>query len=396
MRLSTNTIYADGSARLSDLTSALQKTQQQLSTNRRILTPSDDPVAAAQALDVTQAQSVNAQYAINRQNAKSSLSLEESALSDTDTLLQQSRTLIVSAGNVGSMTDADRLTVAGQLSANLDQLLTYANSNDGTGSYLFAGYQTPVQPFTKTPTGAQYNGDQGQRMAQVGSGRQIAMSDAGDSVFNAIKTVVTAPAATNTGTASISPATVTDATVLTGHTYSVDITAPGTSYAVYDLALDPTKVGVPLKTGAYPTTQPIAFDGMQFNITGPAATGDSFTATPLNNQSIFKTMTDFIAALKTPGGAGLPDNVSTALGNLDQAFNKIESVRASVGSRLAEVDSLDSAGTDRDLQYSTSLSKLQDLDYAKAISDFTQTQTTLQAAQKTFMSAADLSLFKLL
>ncbi|CAN5236679.1 flagellar hook-associated protein FlgL [soil metagenome] len=396
MRLSTNTMFEAGSARLSDLQSALQKTQQQLSSNRRILTPSDDPVASAQALQISQAQAVNAQYAINRQSAKDSLGQVENALAGSDLVLQQARTLAVTAGNVASLTQSDRDSLANQLSDHLNQLLTYANAEDGRGTYLFSGYQTPVEPFTKTPTGAQYNGDQGNRMSQIGSGRQVAMSDPGDSVFNTIKTMVTSLGPANVGSASVSPGAVTDATLLTGHTYSVDITGTGNTFAVYDLHIDPTKVGVPLMTGVYPTTGPIRFDGVQVDITGPAVTGDTFIATPLNNQSVFKTMQDFVTALRTPSNTALSNSVATVLGNIDQAFNQIQTVRSSVGSRLAEVDVLDAAGLDKDLQYSTSLSALQDLDYAKAISEFTQQQTTLQAAQKTFLSLSDLSLFKLL
>jgi len=71
-------------------------------------------------------------------------------------------------------------------------------------------------------------------------------------------------------------------------------------------------------------------------------------------------------------------------------------VRASVGSRLRELDSLNSAGSSRDIQYSQTLSQLQDVDYAKAISQLTQQQTTLQAAQQSFVKIAGLSLFNYL
>jgi len=64
-----------------------------------------------------------------------------------------------------------------------------------------------------------------------------------------------------------------------------------------------------------------------------------------------------------------------------------------VGSRLKELDTLDSAGDDLDLQYASTLSGLQDLDVVKAISQFSQQQTTLQAAQKSFTAMSGLSLF---
>src|SRR5512141_3187911 len=99
MRISTNTLFETGSARLIDLQARLQKTQVQLSTGRRVMTPADDPVAASQALDLTQAQGVNSQYATNREGAKNSLNQEESTLAGATSLLQDMKTLVVQAGN---------------------------------------------------------------------------------------------------------------------------------------------------------------------------------------------------------------------------------------------------------------------------------------------------------
>ena len=304
MRISTTTIYQQGAARISDLQSSLVKTQQQLSSGRRILTPADDPVAAARALDVTQSQSVNAQYATNRQTAVSSLTAVDSTLASVTSVLQNAKTLTINAGN-GALTNSDRSNLATQLSSDLDQLLALANSTDGIGNYLFSGYQTGTQPFVKTAAGAQYNGDQGQRQIQVDSSRQMAVSDSGQAIFQG------------------------------------------------------------------------------------------------NNQDIFKTMTDLVSLLQTPvttpaGNAALTAGLSTANGNIDQALNNVLTVRASVGSRLQELDSLNSAGSSRDIQYSQTLSQLQDVDYAKAISQLTQQQTTLQAAQQSFVKIAGLSLFNYL
>ena len=69
------------------------------------------------------------------------------------------------------------------------------------------------------------------------------------------------------------------------------------------------------------------------------------------------------------------------------------SIESAVGSRLKELDYLDSSGDDLNLQYATTLSGLQDVDVVKAISLFTQQQTNLDAAQKSFKTMAGLSLF---
>ncbi len=80
------------------------------------------------------------------------------------------------------------------------------------------------------------------------------------------------------------------------------------------------------------------------------------------------------------------NEIGFALNNFDKANDNILRVRAMIGSRMTELESLDSVNQDLDLQYQQTLSNLQDLDYAKAISDMTRKQTDLEAAQKSFMT----------
>ena len=99
MRISTLSIYNNATSQLNTLQSALARTQNQLSTNRRILTPADDPVASARALEVSQSKEMNSQFATNRASARSSLSMVEGALQNAGDLLQDIQQLTVNAGN---------------------------------------------------------------------------------------------------------------------------------------------------------------------------------------------------------------------------------------------------------------------------------------------------------
>lgn len=299
MRISTQTLFDSGAARIGDLQSSLYKTQQQLATGRRVLTPSDDPIAAARALEVTQSQSLNTQYGTNRGYAKDSLAMVDSTLSSVTELLQNVKTTAISAGN-GSLGDGERASIATALQSSLDQLVGLSNTRDGQGNYLFSGFQTNTPAFAQTATGVQYQGDQGQRLIQVDSSRQMAVSSQGQAVFQG------------------------------------------------------------------------------------------------GGQDMFKTLSDLITQLNTPGTAGLSAALATADNKLVLALNNVSSVRASVGSRLQELDALDSAGSDKNLQYSQNLSNLQDLDYTQALTELSKQQMTLEAAQKSFVQTSGLSLFKLL
>jgi len=302
-----------------------------------------------------------------------------------------------------------------ELEGRLADLIGQANTSDGVGGYVFSGYKSTTLPFTATATGAAYQGDQGQRELQVGSTRKVPISDSGSAIFEnnltGNGTFVTGADPANFsrgGAAIISPGSVKDATLLTGHNYQIDFqvvpatpgTPKSTTYTVTDLTLNqPVPAApVPAVPQAYTSGQSISFDGLQFEIKGEPANLDNFSVAPSTRQSVFTTVTDLIAALRAPGDgaagqASLNNKLNQAQMNIDNATDNLLSVQSAVGSRLKELDYLDSAGDDLNLQYAATLSDLQDVDTVKAISQFTQQQTMLDAAQKSFKSLSGLSLF---
>lgn len=402
MRISSNTLFDSNVAAMSQQQARLLQTQQQISSGRRILTASDDPVAATRALDITQSDAMNTQYAANRGAARHTLSLAESTLQSVTSLLQDVRTATISAGN-GAFANSDRQTIAAELSGRLQELTGLANSTDGAGNYLFAGFQSKTQPFVDTPAGMGYFGDDGQRLVQVGTTRQMTSSNSGSDVFMRIKsgngTFVTQAATANTGSGIASLGNVINPALLTGHNYQVDFTVAAgvATYSVTDNSTLPAPT-VLSAGNPYVSGQAISFDGIQFDIQGAPADGDVFTVSPSANESVFKTISDLIAALNTPlasgtGTAQLTGSLNRGLKHLDNALDNVLTVRSSLGLRLNEIDALQTAGDDLGLQFSQTLSELQDVDYNKALSDLAQQQMYLQAAQQTFAKVTGLSLF---
>lgn len=92
----------------------------------------------------------------------------------------------------------------------------------------------------------------------------------------------------------------------------------------------------------------------------------------------------------------LGDQLQSALGNIDNANNQALAVRASMGSRLQEIESLQNVMGARDTATQSALSKIEDLDYAAAISTLSQQQLVLEASQKSYVGVTQLSLFSLL
>lgn len=403
MRVSTSMIFDAGVASMGRQQDALLHTQQQIASGRRMLTAADDPVAAAQALNLSEADNINTQYSSNRDAAKNLLGLTENALQSVTDLLQTVRVTAVYAGNP-TLTDSDRASLMQTLISSRQELLGLANSTDGTGNFLFAGYQSASPAFAQAAGGSvQYLGDQGQRLIQVSASRQMPVSESGYQVFQNIMagngTFVAAAAAVNTGTGTISPGSVVNPAALTGHSYQINFNVVGgvTTYDVVD-----TTSSVTLSTGnAYTSGAAIVFDGQQIQIDGAPANGDQFTVVPSTRQSIFDTLDNLIAALRTSAGGAaastqLANNVGSALTNIDQDLNHVLDVRAGIGARLNEVDALAGSGDNLGLQYKQELSRLQDVDVAGAISMLNQQQLALQAAQKSFAQVSGLSLFQYL
>lgn len=108
-----------------------------------------------------------------------------------------------------------------------------------------------------------------------------------------------------------------------------------------------------------------------------------------SGESVFKTMATLIGQLEANNTTGL----TTAITKIGLAGDNILRVRAALGSRMNEVEALGYLNQDLSLQYDQTLSNLQDLDYAKAISDLTLKQNQLEAAQQSFSKISQLSLF---
>lgn len=398
MRISSNSMYDSNIAVMSQQQTRLMQTQQQISTGRKYLTPADDPVAASQALSLEQASAVNTQYSSNRAAARHTMSLSESILQTATSVLQDVREAAIGAGN-GAFGVNDRKLIADSLQGKLEALMGLANSTDGVGNFLFAGFQSKTQPFIDTPAGVAYAGDDGQRLIQVNASRQLPSSESGADLFMRIKNgngsfVVQSGTNINTGlpnggTGVATVGSVTDPTLLTGDTYDVTFSADGLGGLNYNVAGRTTGSAV---GGPYVAGQAISLDGMQFSVSGVPADGDTFTVAPSSNESVFKTLSDLIANLNGPTN-GFGGRLAYSINQIDRALDNVLTGRSSVGTRMNELDALEVSGEDLGVQYQQSLSALQDVDYAKALSDLSQQQVYLQAAQKSFAKVMGLSLF---
>lgn len=180
MRVSTLMMYQQNMRGITDSQSAWLKYGEQMSTGKRVNRASDDPVAASQAVVLSQAQAQNSQFATARGFATQRVSIEEKTLSQVTTAIQSAQEKIVNAGN-GTLSDDDRASLATELQGIRDQILNLANSTDGNGRYIFAGYKTDTAPFDDQGNyvGGTLNVEQ-----QVDTSRTMVIGHTGNLVFD--------------------------------------------------------------------------------------------------------------------------------------------------------------------------------------------------------------------
>jgi flagellar hook-associated protein 3 FlgL len=378
------------------LESNINQTQNQMSSGLQFTTASQNPTAAGSVNNYEQALAQSQQYGTNATSAQTNLNTEDSALTQVQTQLQSLRDLALEA-NSGILTNSNLSSIATQAVQIQNSLLSLANTTNGNGEYIFGGFDAQTQPFTLSATGATYNGDQGQRQVQIAAGQTVADGDNGDTVFNQIKTgngtFTVSAAAGNTGSGVIGATTVSNPAAYDGGTYAITFTAPGT-YQV-------TEGATVVTTGTYTDGSTIAFNGVQVTLNGQPATGDSFSLAPSGNQSLFTTVQNLVNTLQsgvtTPASsAALSNSINSAINNIDQALNQTSNVQATIGGRLNSITTQQSVATSQQTQLQQSITNLQGLDYASAVTTLDQQNTTLSAALQAYTMTQGLSLFKFL
>lgn len=183
MRISTNQIQLSMLDNLQHGFGEYARLDRQISTKKRILQPSDDPVGSVQLLGLHKEQSAMAQYQKNIANAKSQLSQGEQQFETMTNMLMRLRELTQTAAT-GSLSDADRKAVASEVAIIKDGLLDLANARNESGSSLFSGSKVDQTALVKTATGDYaYQGDNLVREVSIAKGVTVGLNQTADQLF---------------------------------------------------------------------------------------------------------------------------------------------------------------------------------------------------------------------
>lgn len=402
IRISSQQVFSGGVNRLQELNATLNKTQQQISTGKKVNQASDDPVAAARILKLDQEVSRIETYQRNADLAVNRLQQEESALSGAVDLIQRIRELTVQAGNA-TLSQNDRLSITRELGERLDQLADIANTQDASGEYIFSGFLGGQPAYVKQPDGSwQYNGDEGQRILEIDDGVTVAISDHGRGIFDDVPAAVSVKNATvASGYISglqleneqllrdaFAGAVPDDLTVVVAADGSVSVQNRNVSPPV-TLNTDPVSARV---------GEAFSVAGLRMMVSEDTTAGE-FTLGISDKQSVFATIEKLISGLEsinrnTPDGVAAYDAlIAESLANLDSAQESLILKQTELGGRMNAVESTQAFLEDSAFYAKNIRSELEDLDYAEAISNLSFQSFVLQAAQQSFAQVSRLSLF---
>lgn len=419
MRISTIQAFNNGVQGIQNNYSSVTRIQEQVSSGKRLLTPADDPVASVRLLQLDQQANKLEQYKANLTSATNSLSQEEAVLNSVNNVLQRVREITLQAGN-GTLTQADRRALAQELHQREEELFSLMNTQNARGEYLFGGFKGNVQPFVREPDGSySYRGDEGQRMVQIASSKQIALNDNGFNLFVDIPNVnraATEAGAANTGTGRISLATVEnkgsfDSFFAPNTPVTLHVVADGYQFSVGGNFVEDAG-GNPLILPRESNSEGqniVRFQGVVVTLDGEPAVGDEFTITAGvgegNPNREKRSLLDTVKLLREElqsGGDGPDDKLqrrdmlSVSLQNIDNAMGKILGVQTTIGARLNVIESTLNENAEVSLINTSVRSGLEDLDYAEALSRLSLQTVVLEAAQASFVKISGLSLFNLI
>lgn len=399
MRVSTTQFYLQSALQMSSKTSEVNEQMAYLTSGKRVLTAKDDAVSYSTLAGYKDDIANIDKYNRNIDQAENHNSLQEVLFSDAQLILDRVKQNMLLANN-GRMSDEDLQAIAKEAKNSLNELLDIANSQDESGAYIFSGYQTDQQPFSQqVDQSVSYNGDSGVRELQVAKNINLPTSQSGDAAFLNISNAIgdfSAEYTQNTSGISVENANVTNRSdyniSATPHEYTFTFNPTAS-----DLVVTDSSNTTVFTTSSYTAGQSISFDGVDVTLSGNPLPGDSFTLSEEENISVFSTIN---AAIEWMEKGSVSTNqeqhavdYNTILNQLNESMTHISSRQVDSGLRLQVLENQRSRHLDSQLYLETGKARIEDLDFAAAVSEFEQSRTALQASQQAFTQIQSLTLF---
>ena len=422
MRIATSTVYSNQTLSIENLESQYELQGQELSTGISLNEPSDDPTTIAQDLSVRNDSTVTTQIGQNLTGLNNLLSTTDSTLSSLTSVLQSARNLAIE-GASDTITSAQRSSIGQQVNQLLQEAIGLANTQYD-GKYIFSGTaatpgSTLVTAQGNPPTAVTATSNIVQQSEELPNGQlvptnvtlqqafNLGAANGSPSVFDMLIRLRDTLEQSQTTDQSSTQVNLSNFAVTTGTTIgqlesaNSPLTVPLASVAGGNVAfsiassLSPAGTTI-LFTVGESMQNVIAAINAASTATGVVATFDYQTQrlslNDIDNQNFLinnvaappaTVASNFTNAFLLGSTGDVVNNLSTQLGDIDNALTVTLNAAGFVGATVQTVSSLSAIESSRGTSDTQVQSNLEDTDIAKVTSEFSLSQTALQAAYQT-------------
>ena len=400
MKISNSYLFDQATRNIQTAQSDVSKSREQIASGKSLVRPSDD-TSKLRSIEILKSQQQKVESYKNSMNYLTDrFQLEESVLQSASDILIRLKDLAIQAAN-DSMSSSDRDIISTEVNSLKDELLSIANTRDVEGNFIFSGSKTGSQPFKVNGTTGEvsYEGDNRRLFTSVSDSRMLQSNTDGTQVFLPVSRTTTEFTMSGVDSAGAYNFRIGDSVL----EFSVEepLSDAKIKASIEESLLSSSidgKVSVVVANGKA---------AVQLTLTGQAGialsgievTQDDADSTPLNvsvsstnvvGVDFFKMVSDFSTALSSDTRS----NIDRAISELSSAQEKIAGSLGEIGSKLNTLERQKDINADLGLRVDQMLSSEEDLDYAKAVTQFNAELVRLEATQASFAKVAQLSLFQ--
>jgi len=424
MQVSTKLMNQQQVGQFGKLNANIADIQERISTGKKILRASDDPVAAV-SLSVAKEQSLLlSQFQRNVDAAETTLNMTDQTLQESVNVLVRFAELTTMARN-GALNAEGHMAIAIEMKQLKEVLVGLANTTDSNGVGIFSGYNGMRRPFEVAVDGSvEYLGNRGQNHLQISENMTVATNIDGGSAFmrvntdggrrsifdivdSTINTVESASAIVSQADATWSADMVFElpsrmekwSFALSGSKGTVDIAASINEGGLQNLVDEINLVSA--QTGIEATLND---DGRTISLLDDM--NGSITVKNVEIEGMNSAVDEIGSYVEFTGrdGSGkattktvkLTDSdqlISASVGNLQSAIDNFSLQRAYVGGQLSMSATQSDVISSRKLAVDKDVSRLGDADLAELITSLQAQLTNLNASQAAFAKIGQQSLF---
>jgi len=357
--------------------------QEQISSGKKLLKPSDDPGAFDLVSRLYDSAAATKQYVVNAQRLAENLKTTDGQLQDVAEILHRAAEITVGGGN-GTQSPANLKAFGQEANQLLESVVQIANSNP-QGNYLFAGLRsdTPAYAVTRDANGlitdVTYQGSQETRQTEIDNGVYVQDNVPGSDLTSTQAVFQSADVDIFADLIHLRDRLLAGENIVAEQTFTADagadILTVTSSYATGSAVQLTSDDTLPGGLSADTTYYAIRISDTQIQLA--ASLTDARAGIPVD---------------LTSAGTGSQTITQTALAENTRDLDHILQILTSIGAREERVNLTSKALLTQQVATAQSISNEESVDVAKAVTDLSTQKLAYEAALRVTTIMMDTSL----